>query len=180
MIHAGNAIAKPSEGTGNALFVSPSPPSRSVSVGMGQVALLGRNQSAKAVLGSCIGVVLYHQRVRCAAVAHVVLAEGEGRAGLPGKFADVAIPFMIDQLARRNAHHSGLVAKIAGGASMFGSSGPIQIGRDNRAAIENLLRQRNVPLVGEHVGGRQGRRIEFDTCSGTLRVFLAGQPEIVL
>jgi len=179
MSQVGNAIDKDASGAATP-FVSPPAPSGSYSVGMGQVAVLGRNESAKSVLGSCIGLVLFHERMRCAAVAHVVLARSEGRTGQPGKFADIAIPYMIDQLARRQAHHSGLVAKIAGGASMFGSGGPLQIGKDNCTAIEELLRERNIPVIAEHVGGQQGRRIEFDTNTGALRIFLVGQPGIVI
>ncbi len=180
MIQTEKAIEKLTGGAIKPSFVAPCPPSQSVSVGMGQVALLGKNETAKAVLGSCIGVVLFHKRIPCAAVAHVVLAKGEGRPGLPGKFADVAIPYMVDQLARRQAHHSGLVAKLAGGASMFGSCGPLQIGKDNCQAIEELLRERNIPVIASHVGGRQGRRIEFDTRTGNLRVFVVGQPQVTL
>jgi chemotaxis protein CheD len=147
---------------------------------MGQVALLGKNEIAQSILGSCIGLVLFHEQTRYAAFAHIVLATSEGRSGPLGKFADIAIPHMIDGLARRGASPSGLVAKIAGGSAMFGSSGPLQIGRDNCVAIETLLAQRNIPVLAEHVGGQHGRRVEFDTRSGAMKVFLAGQSEIIL
>ena len=52
-------------------------------VGMGQIALVGPGESAKAVLGSCIGLALYHPRFEIASFAHIVLAKSDGRDGMP-------------------------------------------------------------------------------------------------
>jgi chemotaxis protein CheD len=149
-------------------------------VGMAQIALLERGESARAVLGSCIGLVLYHPTRKMAAVAHIVLPRGENRPGPPGKFADTAIPHMLAQLRERGVPRSGLVAKIAGGANMFGSGGPIQIGRENQAAVKELLKQLQIPIAGEHLAGAKGRRIKFDTTTGALHIEVAGEPSITI
>lgn len=147
-------------------------------VGMAQIALLERGDVAKAVLGSCIGLVLYHAGKKAAAVAHIVLPRGENRPGPPGKFADTAIPHMIAQLQERGVSKVGLVAKLAGGANMFGSGGPIQIGRENQTAVKDILKELRIPIAGEHLAGTKGRRITFDSLTGELQVDVAGEPSI--
>lgn len=150
-------------------------------VGMGQI-LLGRaGDRLGAVLGSCVGVIVYHPRMRLAAMAHVVLPESTRRSGQPGKFADTAIPEMLRMLAGEGAHVSGLNAKIAGGANMFGAApGPMQIGEGNSEAVKQLLRKHNVRLTGEHLGGSKGRRVTFDCDTGLLTIEVVGcEPAIV-
>lgn len=154
--------------------------SAEATVGMAQIALLERDETAKAVLGSCIGLVLYHPLRKAAAVAHIVLPRGENRPGPPGKFADTAIPHMVDQLLGKGISRAGLVAKLAGGANMFGSGGPIQIGKENQAAVKDILKQLRIPIAGEHVAGTKGRRITFDAATGTLQVDVAGEPSITI
>ena len=66
------------------------------SVGMGQIKLGKGAVQLTAVLGSCVGVCLYHGRTGLGAMAHVVLPEATGDSAAPGKFADRAIPQMLE------------------------------------------------------------------------------------
>ncbi len=83
-------------------------------VGMGQIAAGGPPQKMKAVVGSCIALSLYHPRLKRGAMAHIVLPESAGRDGLPGKFANTAIPRMLELLKELNAPAACLTAKLAG------------------------------------------------------------------
>ena len=148
--------------------------------GMGQIVLVEREEIGRSVLGSCIGLALYHKRAKLGALGHIVLAEADGRSGPPGKFADTAIPEMLKQLADVGANKTGLVAKLAGGSHMFGGKGPIQIGDDNHAAVTKILGELNITIVGQNVGGTKGRKITFDGGTGSLTVEIAGEEPIVL
>ena len=150
-------------------------------VGMGQI-LAGRaGEQLVAVLGSCVGVVLYHPRMRLGAMAHVVLPESAGRSGQPGKFADKAVPEMISMLSAEGANVSGLVAKIAGGANMFGvPGGPMQIGEGNAEAVKRLLREHKLRLVGEHLGGSKGRRVTFNCDDGAMVIEIVGTEPVTI
>ncbi len=153
---------------------------RTVSVGMGQVTAGGPPSRLGAVLGSCLGVALFHRRLRLGALSHVVLPDSSGREALPGKFADTAIPHMVDVLARQGASAGSLVAKIAGGACMFGATGPMQIGLANAEAVRRELKALRIPILAEDIGGTKGRRIIFDCESGTLTVEVAGcRPKVL-
>ncbi len=100
-------------------------PAQKHSVGMGQIVVAEAPAELVSVLGSCVGVALYHPRLKVGALAHIVLPKSSGGGAAPGKFADTAIPYMIAELAKAGAARAGLVAKIAGGACMFGVSGPL-------------------------------------------------------
>jgi len=145
-------------------------------VGMGQI-VVGQNPvQLTAVLGSCIGLVFHHKRLRLGALAHVVLPSSNGKPTQPGKFADTAIPYMLEQFRRRGIEPTGLSAKLVGGACMFGLAGPMHIGQSNDEAIVQALNAARVSIAARDVGGNSGRRITFDCDSGTLTVETIGQP----
>jgi chemotaxis protein CheD len=150
-------------------------------VGMGQIAVFTAPETARAVLGSCIGVAIFDDSFKFAAFAHVVLPSSEGRSVTSaGKYADTAIDAMRDSLLKRGANPKRLVAKIAGGAQMFVGKGPFQIGVQNIDAVRSLLNANFIRIAGEHLGGAQGRRVTFEPKSFTLAVEIAGQPTLQL
>ncbi|QDU95427.1 chemotaxis protein CheD [Lignipirellula cremea] len=151
-----------------------------VLVGMSQIEIVSNGESARAVLGSCIGLVLYHPLRRIGAMAHIVLPDGKDRSGPPGKFADSAYPEMMRLLGQHGVGRVGLVAKLAGGASMFGGGGPLQIGEANYSAVKAILQSAQVPITGEHARGGKGRRITLDSSTGQVQVEIAGNPPVVL
>jgi len=148
---------------------------KTVNVGMGQTAVGDKEAVFTSVLGSCVGVILWHPRLGMGAMAHVVLPISHGQNGQPGKFADTAVPQLIHQLAEIGCPRAGLVAKIAGGACMFRGGGPLQIGDDNIAAVRSILRQQGIPITAEDIGGTSGRKITFECATGRLTVEIAGQ-----
>jgi chemotaxis protein CheD len=149
-------------------------------VGMGESVLLRSDETARAVVGSCVGLVLYHRREKMAAMAHIVLPEAAGRPGLAGKFADTAIPHMVDLIGKQGANMGGLVAMLAGGAQMFGKQGPLQIGEANTAAVIAAVESLGITIRGTSVGGGKGRRVSFDCATGVLTVEVAGEPPLAL
>jgi len=146
------------------------------SVGMGQVALATAPVCLNAVLGSCIGVTLYHRPLKLGALAHVVLPDSAGRPAAPGKFADSAIPYLIQQMESKGASRHQLVAKIAGGACMFGATGPMQIGEANIKAVTQALSKLGVRVQAQEVGGAKGRRVTLDCATGKVSVQIVGEP----
>lgn len=149
-------------------------------VGMAQIAIVSDPEVARTVLGSCIGLLLYHKPRKMGALAHIVMAERAGRPGPPGKFADTAVPHLLQELECRGAGRAGLTAKITGGAAMFGGSGPIQIGAANLDAVVRLLEERRIPIVAQHVGGSKGRRVTFDSHTGDVLVEIVGHEPVIL
>jgi chemotaxis protein CheD len=133
-----------------------------------------------AVVGSCIGVTLYDPRRYRGAMAHVVLPQSSGRSAAPAKFADQAVRNLVAEIERRGSGRNELVAKMAGGASVFGDSGPLGIGPANAAAVRRALAAAGISLAAEDVGGIEGRTLVFDLARGALTVEIAGAADKVL
>ncbi len=145
-------------------------------VGMGQIVAGGPPQQMKAVVGSCIALALHHPRLKNGVMAHIVLPNSAGRAGTPGKFADTAVPRMLEWFKQAGAPVHSLTAKLAGGANMFGTSGPLQIGDANVEAVAQALRTAGIRVAAQDIGGTRGRRVTFDCAGGEMIVESAGQP----
>lgn len=143
---------------------------------MGQITAARDPDCLKAVLGSCIGVALYHPRLKVGVLSHVVLPDSDGRSGSPGKFADTAIPEMLKLLKETGVPLVGLVVKIAGGASMFAASGPMQVGENNAKAVTQALSAAGIRISGKDVGGTKGRRLTFDCGNGEVLIETIGKP----
>lgn len=156
-------------------------PKTKPTVGMGQILVERGPGVLGAVLGSCVGVALYHPRFRVGALAHVVLPDSTDRKGSPGKFADTAIPEMIKMLLEEKVPKAGLIAKITGGAKMFGTSdGPMQIGNANAKAVNEALKVVGISVKAENLGGEKGRRVTFDCQTGELKVEVVGCEPVIL
>lgn len=145
-------------------------------VGMGQICSARGPSRLKAVLGSCVGVAILHPRFPTGVMAHVVLPEASGRTGSPGKFADTAVPHMIDLLNTMGVPRAGRVAKITGGARMFAASGPMQVGDNNVEAVTRALSAAGIRVIAKDVGGTSGRRVTFDCSNGEMLIEAVGKP----
>jgi chemotaxis protein CheD len=146
-----------------------------VSVSMGRWAVAAAPIQIRTLLGSCVGIVLYDRAARLGGMAHIVLPTSRGTADHPGKFADTAIPGMIEDLDRlgRKARQR-LTAKLVGGASMFQNASTLDIGRMNCNAVERILDGLGIPVLARDVGGDTGRRATLDTASGIVAVRIPG------
>ena len=129
---------------------------------------IGEHHTGSAVmtsigLGSCVGLIIYDKEKNIGSFAHVMLPKSQGQPGeRPGKFADTAVDKLLEELEEAGSKRSSLVAKLAGGASMFQHfSGNLNIGERNAAALEELLIQRNIPIVKKDIGGSVGRTVTF-------------------
>lgn len=134
-------------------------------------------------LGSCVGVVIYDLAKKVAGLAHVMLPDSnltkEKNFNIY-KYANTAIPYLVDQLKKNGARSFALKAKIAGGAQMFKlstNSNVMRIGDRNIEAVEKALQQINIPIVAKDVGGNSGRTIEFDPDTGCLNIRTVNQGE---
>jgi chemotaxis protein CheD len=149
-------------------------------VGMGQIALGRGSTHLTAVLGSCVAVTMHAPKHEVGVLAHVILAQSSNRSSPPGKFADTAIPEMLRMMEEAGAPRGEIVARLAGGANIFGRTGPLQIGNANIEAIAKLLGDAGVAIKAEDVGGNKGRRVSFDCQTGSLTIEMAGHPARVL
>jgi chemotaxis protein CheD len=129
-------------------------------------------------LGSCVAVSLYDPETQRGALGHMLLPNRPEKnpLGSESKYVDAGICQMVDELVRAGANRDTLTAKITGGANMFESVYQTlinSIGARNARSARETLAKLEIPVVGEEVGGNQGRTVEFDLASGNMMVYCA-------
>lgn len=130
-------------------------------------------------LGSCVAIMLYDAESHAGAMAHVLLPSTRLARDITNqaKFPDTAVPFLVARLTRLGADPRRLVAKLAGGASMFSqlvTPGTIHMGERNVLAARSVLRAAGIPIARESVGGERGRSIRFYVDDGRVEVRSVG------
>lgn len=131
-------------------------------------------------LGSCVGVAIYDKEHKLGGLAHVMLPNSKEYAGTTDtsrnldtlhKYADVAIPYMLDEIMKLGAKKENIKAKIVGGSKMFDiPSKEKSIGERNIEAIKDILNENKIPLEAEDLGGKNGRTMRFDTVTQTIKI----------
>jgi chemotaxis protein CheD len=137
-------------------------------------------------LGSCVGVCVYDPESRTGGLAHVMLpnsAEAVSQRPL-SKFADRAVPMLLEEMAKLGVPRRRLVSKIAGGAQMlvapgFGGNG-FNVGERNIEAVKAALERNRVPLLKADVGGHRGRTLAMHLAVGKILVRTIGETETEL
>jgi chemotaxis protein CheD len=120
-------------------------------------------------LGSCIGLALIDRARSVAGLAHVMLPESTGApdAASRCKFADIAVPALIDRVIALGAVPTRLEAVLVGGARMFAFGGSsLDIGARNEEATLAQLADRRIKVVARATSGTKGRtvRVHVDGC----------------
>lgn len=130
-------------------------------------------------LGSCIGISLYDKEIKVGGLVHIMLPDSSifGTVNNPIKFADLAIPILLEKMTIMGASRENIKAKISGGASMFNFSDKsmiMDIGSRNCTAVKSILSKLSIPIIGEDTGGNKGRTMIFDTLTGIVQIRTVG------
>ena len=136
-------------------------------------------------LGSCVAIMLHDPRACAGAMAHILLPSKSLARDVtnPAKFPETAVPLLVQRLATLGADPRHLVAKLAGGASMFAqlmTPGSVQMGERNVAAARAVLRHAGIPVAAEAVGGDAGRSVRFYVTDGRVEIRSVGADAIVI
>lgn len=135
-------------------------------------------------LGSCVGIAIRDPVTKIGGLAHVMLPDStairNGNNNI-AKFADTGIVELVKQMEKLGARRSRMVAKIAGGATMFtfqgGSSTMGQVGQRNVEATKKVLKELKIPLLAEDTGENYGRTVIFYPETGEFHIRAVGRSE---
>lgn len=136
-------------------------------------------------LGSCIGIALYDKTTKVAGLAHIMLPDStQFKSNTnPMKFADLAVPMLIEKMEKQGCSKRNIVAKIAGGASMFNFSDKSiisDIGKRNSEAVKKALKDESIRIIAEEIGGNKGRTMILKANDGSVILKVVGQGIIEL
>ena len=100
-----------------------------INVGVAQVKASSTPTVLRTILGSCVGICIYDRMKKIGGLAHILLPNDQSSGATPEKYAETAIPLLVNQLIKDGAKKEFLSAKIAGGASMFKFESNIALGQ---------------------------------------------------
>ncbi len=136
-------------------------------------------------LGSCVGIALYDGVTKIGGLSHIMLPDStQARsADNPAKFANTALPIMLDEMIKMGALRSRITAKIAGGAQMFtfaNATDIMRVGQRNAEAVRLLLKKMDIKIIADDTGGNYGRTVELklDTGIYLVRTIDKGEKEL--
>ncbi len=151
-----------------------------INVGVAKIEVATNPTVLRTILGSCIGICIYDRVKKIGGMAHILLPIAPKKIS-PEKYADTAIPLLLEKLCKKGCEIENLSAKIAGGASMFKFSSSMtlaQIGERNIEISRHILDQNGIPLLVSDVGGNLGRVIDFYLQDGRLKIRSGGKEKV--
>ena len=146
-----------------------------INVGLAELAISDQPQTVLVAfgLGSCVAVAAYDPQRRVGAMLHAMLPQHRNADRNRTKFADTGIVEMLERLTAMGVRREGLIWRIAGGAQMLtapGLSDRFNIGAQNAAVARDVLARMNARLVGQDVGGYEGRTVRLYIADGSATV----------
>lgn len=131
-------------------------------------------------LGSCVGVVLWDKYTKVCGMVHVMLPDSTAisQNSNKAKFADTGIDELLKKVVEKGARKERLVAKIAGGATMFSAnvnSPTLRIGERNVEAVKKKLDSLKIPIIAEDTGENYGRTVTFYPETGVYNIRAIGK-----
>ena len=125
------------------------------------------------VLGSCVSVCLWDRETKVAGMNHYLLPgtsdddAGNSNRGL------TSIRMLIRSMINRRTDLCNVDAKIFGGCnSLYRNKDIFKIGERNVSIALEVLKEYNIHVSAQHVGGHYGRKIVFNTSTGKVKMRL--------
>jgi chemotaxis protein CheD len=137
-------------------------------------------------IGSGVVVTFYDIEHRIAGIACVILPESKlandangAMAGhSPARYADLAIPRVLEEFVALGANKRSTIVRMVGGAQLFnfggGGGNLLNIGVRNATAVRTALSRQGFAIERADTGGNKGKNILFSVASGQIVVCPAG------
>jgi len=159
---------------------------KNIEVYMGDIAVTkGEDNLVASGIGSCLVITFYDPKHKIGALAHTMLyarrlssevrsSKDERRKTNPDespdtKYADTAIDEVLKRIDSLGAKRENIEVKLIGGANMF-SAFKSDFVKENVTRVKEKLEKADIAIVGECVGGSQGRSVEFSVNTGIVTV----------
>ncbi|MBN1181244.1 MAG: chemotaxis protein CheD [Bacteroidales bacterium] len=122
------------------------------------------------ILGSCVSVCLYDHTLKIGGINHFMLPFWNGQ-GLPTpKYGNIAIEKLIEKMELLGSKRFNIIAKVFGGGEVIDNqTTQFNIGERNINLALSLLDEYKIPIIGSSLGGKKGRKIQFNTSTGEVK-----------
>lgn len=116
------------------------------------------------ILGSCVAVCMYDPNVRIGGINHYMLPLWNGQGLASPKYGNIAIEKLLEKLVSLGCNKNNIQAKVFGGGEVIETNiTQFNIGARNIKLAHEMLEELKIPIIGQSVGGKLGRKILFNT-----------------
>lgn len=139
----------------------------------GQLFVAVRPSYIHTVLGSCIAVCIYDNKLNISGMNHYLLPLWNNDGLQSPKYGNIAIPKLIDAMQAVGCQKKNMIVKIFGGASpndMQHTNENMMIGKRNYQIAIDILTEHNIKIVAQDIGGIRGRKIVMDSSTGKIQL----------
>ena len=125
----------------------------------------------KTVLGSCVAVCLYDQKLKIGGMCHYLLPSSPSKDSHSTKYGNVAIYLLLSKFKENGSEREDLIATIAGGAFVvFDENEIFFIGDRNIDVALDIIKKEKIKIKQMFTGGDHGKKLLFNT--GTNRIII--------
>jgi len=122
------------------------------------------------ILGSCVAVCLFDPMLKFGGINHFMLPYWNGQGLASPKFGNIAIEKLIEKMLLMGSDKRNLKAKVFGGGEVIETSiKQFVIGERNIKIAFEMLEEFKIPVIAKSIGGKNGRKIEFNTATGEVK-----------
>jgi len=123
------------------------------------------------LLGSCISVCLWDSKLKYGGINHFMMPFWNGIGLASPKYGNIAIEKLVKNMINIGSEKKNLIAKVFGGAAVLNTNECIfNIGERNIDIQSSILKDEGIDVVAASVGGTLGRKLIFDTETGTVKM----------
>jgi len=122
------------------------------------------------ILGSCVAVCFYDPILHVGGINHFMLPLWNGQ-GLPSpKYGNIAIEKLLEKMYSMGSQKMNIKAKVFGGGEVIETTiKQFNIGERNIQIALEVLDDLKIPIIAKSLGGKLGRKIEFNTTTGEVK-----------
>jgi len=129
------------------------------------------------VLGSCIAICLYDEKLKFGGMNHFMLPLWNGTGLATPKYGNIANQNLLNAMLYNGSQPIDIVAKVFGGAEVLSSETDyFRIGKRNIEFAFSFLEKNGILVKAYSTGGKQGRKIIFNNYSGEVKHKLFKKP----
>lgn len=118
------------------------------------------------VLGSCVAVCLFDPQLRAGGINHYLLPLWNGEGLASPKYANIALPKLLEKMLELGCRRQNLRAKLFGGGAVFQNVGLFGVGERNIQFADHYLADAGIPVVARDVGEGFTRKVIFHLHTG--------------
>ena len=120
-----------------------------------------------AILGSCVATCLWDPVARIGGMNHILLPANAEQDRQSLHYGVNVMELLLNSIIRQGADRTRLQAKLFGGAKMLENES--RIGVANAEFAKWFLTNEGIPVLSHCLGGRQGRKVQFNAVTGYAR-----------